>query len=133
MLSILIKPAKQKNFLVSLVYIPPSSRKEIAVEKIISLKVVGTSLRNAVRLIGGDFNMEAALSGKREKERALLNSIECKLNLKQLIKKPTRITSKVSSLIGLIFISTAEINMVQNCDSLDYNVSDHNLIWMAYK
>lgn len=133
MLTVLVKPPHQRNFLISLVYIPPSADKTRAIGVIESLDFSDKRYRKAVRIIAGDFNMDAAGSSKRQRENALIKSVEGKLHLSQLIKKPTRITTTNSSLIDLLFLSIPDLNNVLKSESIDYNISDHNMICLIYK
>lgn len=133
LLTVLIKPMHQKNFLVSLIYIPPSADKTLAIETLESLSFPDKKYERAVRIIAGDFNMDASGINNRHKESALIKSLEGKLKITQLIKKPTRVTTKNSSLIDLLFISVSNISNVMKSDSVEYNISDHNLIYLVYK
>lgn len=91
MLTILVKPEHQRNFLVSLVYIPPSANKPLAIEGIKALSLP-TNDTPPLRLIAGDFNMEYLVTTKRTTESALLRNLERALGLTQMVKKATTVT-----------------------------------------
>lgn len=91
MLTILVKPEHQRNFLVSLVYIPPSANKPLAIEGIKALSLP-TNDTPPLRLIAGDFNMEYLVTTKRTTESALLRNLERALGLTQMVKKATAVT-----------------------------------------
>lgn len=131
MLSLIIKPACQTNFIVSIVYIPPSADKKIATDRIKQLCLPGN--KSVIRILAGDFNMEYSKKKDRQKDYHLLQSIERSLSLSQIISKPTRETATTSSLIDLIFISSSVIDNVSLIAVFNYNVSDHNIICFCYK
>lgn len=131
MLSLIVKPKFQRNFIITLVYIPPSADKKIAIERIKQLSLPNTS--SAVRILAGDFNMEYSAKRERLGEYHLLQSLERSLTLKQIISKPTRKSSTVSSLIDLIFISASAIENISMKAVINFNISDHNIICFSYK
>lgn len=134
LLTILLKPKNQTNFIVSLVYIPPTADKEISINTITALDFSTKKIhRNAVRIVAGDFNMDFKAGNKRHKDCQLLKNFEQKVGMTQLIKERTRVSKNTASLIDLIFISNAEARNVSGSVSITYNVSDHNLVWMNYK
>lgn len=106
MLTILIKLDHQRNFLVSLVYVPPSANKPLAIE-IIKTTMLDPCNNPPLRLVAGDYNMEYMENKKRNSEGVLLRSLEHALGLSQLVRQPTRVTTKSSSLIDLLFFSTS--------------------------
>lgn len=132
MLTILIKPDHQRNFLVSLVYIPPSADKSLAIEQIKSTNKVidGTS---SLRLIAGDFNMDYSAKTRRATENVLLRDLERSLGLTQMISSPTRVTTSTASIIDLIFFSTTHTDNISRCVVTDMNISDHRAVCLAYK
>lgn len=117
MLTVLVKPTHQKNFLISLIYIPPSADKIQAINIIESTNFVDKRHMRSVRIIAGDFNMDATGANKRQEESSLIKSLEGKLQLVQLIKKPTRVTLKNYSLIDLLFLSLSDTKNVLESDS----------------
>lgn len=98
-----------------------------------SLDLKEKKFQKAAGIIAGDFNLDAAGSSSRQKDGELLKSLEGKLHLDQLIRKPTRVTVKKSSLIDLLFLSINDIKNVFESDSVEYNISDHDLIYLVYK
>lgn len=49
------------------------------------------------------------------------------------IKTPTRIANKSSSLIDLIFVSPSILRSITASSTIEYNVSDHDIIFLIYK
>lgn len=134
LLTILLKPKNQINFLVSLVYIPPAADRNVALDIISSLDFSGIKdYRKAVRIIAGDFNMEYRGGKKRNMDCQLLKTFESRLGLTQLINKPTRILKESASLIDLIFTSNTAVSNISESASMNYNISDHNIVWFNYK
>lgn len=85
------------------------------------------------RLIAGDFNMDFVGKNNRSSDKVLLTDMETSLNLKQLIKEPTRYTAKSSSIIDLIFLSSKVLDSVSIATTINYNVSDHDITYLVFK
>lgn len=131
MLTLIIKPMHQRNFIVSLVYIPPTADKAVAIERIKQLS--STNNRTTIRVIAGDFNMEYSGALKRQKDYNLLQSLERSFALSQIVNKATCTTSTTSSLINFIFVSMKALENISLKAVFHYNVSDHNIVCLSYK
>lgn len=70
---------------------------------------------------------------KRTKERALLLDFERSTNLVQIIKNPTRTTNNTKSLIDLLFVPPSILDKVPYSDVIEFNVSDHDIIFLVFK
>lgn len=102
-LSINVILPKQTNFLVTLVYLPPSADKVNALSKLKQINTLASRYKS-IRILAGDFNMDLSGTNKRQKDKTLLLDFQRSVNLVQTIRKPTRITNNSSSLIDLIFV-----------------------------
>lgn len=122
---------KQRNFIITLVYIPPSADKTVALTKLKQINNL-ISLNDAARVIAGDFNMDFSGNNKRHKDKAMLIDFQRSTNLAQTITLPTRTTNKTSSVIDLIFVSHSILEHTTSSIT-DYNVSDHDITYLLYK
>lgn len=84
-------------------------------------------------LIASDFNMDYLGNKNRSLEKSLSPDLETSLNLKQIIKAPTRSTARTASTIDLIFLSNKVLDSVQQATPIDYNVSDHDITCLIFK
>lgn len=85
-LSVRIVMPKQKNFVISNVYIPPSGSKDMAIDHVLT---VANTLNNdkSYLVMGGDFNLDFSDNSKRMSDRNLILDLENKSLLKQLITR----------------------------------------------
>lgn len=128
--SLIINMPKQKNFIFTVVYIPPNANHTKALEEIEKCSVLYKEGKSHW-IIGGDFNLDYAGKGSRVSEKKALINFEQRNNMHQVIKNPTRTTSKAQSLIDLIFTSANEI--VTHAGTICYNISDHDMIYAVFK
>lgn len=127
--SLKIHLPKQKNFIFTIVYIPPKSNYLHALtllDECSNLYKEGKSHW----VIGGDFNLDYTGKGSRVAEKKALVNFEQRNNLFQLIRRPTRITLKTESLIDLIF--TSDHAFVSQAGKIVYNASDHDMIYVIF-
>lgn len=131
-LTIIVKLPNQLDFVVSLVYIPPTADKSAALSKLKSTFELNTS-HKFIRIVAGDFNMDYSGRNKRSSEKSLLLDFERSTNLAQIIKTPTRVTNKTASLIDLIFVPRSIRDKIPFSSTMAYNISDHDMTFLVYK
>lgn len=130
MLTVLIKPEKQRNIILTVVYIPPSANKKVAVQEL-AARLERLNIKNKIyQLVGGDFNIDSGPKSSKN-DSNLIKLFESKLNLKQLITIPTRTTVKSASIIDLIYVSDSEVTIMSGVAKC--NFSDHDFVYLALK
>lgn len=130
MLSIVVKPEKQRNMVFTVVYIPPSANKNMALHDL-SERLINTNPNNKYyQLIGGDFNIDYN-HNTCNSESKLLDIFESKLNLLQLITVPTRTSARKASIIDLIY--TSNNNIISDSGVIQCNFSDHDFVYTIFK
>lgn len=131
LLTVIVKPHKQRRFILSLTYLPPSGNRLNAFNKLEDT-CMALEDDNCYRVIGGDFNMEYGTGKSNSRNNQLIFSrFEAAFNLTQVITKPTRSTMKCKSIIDLIF--TSEKENIASAKVLHYSISDHDLVYINFK
>lgn len=87
------------------------------------LRKLNSKDKNKHIVIGGDFNVNMKVKNKQSQD---LTNIMHSFNLKQLIRKPTRVTKNTSTCIDLIF--TNNTTLVEKSYVEDYGLCDHKAI-----
>lgn len=119
--------AKQQTL--TLVYRPPSSCVTKAVENLRHcMDYLNENYRNSEHTLIGDVNIN--YDNSRCQYTKSLKSLEQFYNLRQLIKLPTRLGFRNSSIIDLCFTS---MNNVSSAGVIEYRLSDHYPIFVIKK
>lgn len=129
LLSIIIKRKYQSNLCISLVYLPPKSEIDRAIE---ALTLVGTRVcsSNTDWILGGDMNIDLS-SDKTSRKKRQINNFITRFLLQQTIVKATRICATTSTLIDHIYSNKPE--KVDLADVISYGISDHYLTFISLK
>lgn len=92
------------------------------------LKKLNAKDKNKHIIIGGDFNIDIKAKNNNSKKKQAIDLINLfnTFNLKQLIRKPTRVTKKTSTCIDLIF--TNNTTQIQKSFVEDYGLCDHRSV-----
>lgn len=103
-----LKPSKSKNILFGFLYRPPSFDATIFIDNLeVILKLL--TQNDKVTILVGDLNFNLACSTSlNTSTRSFLRTTR-KFCLRQLIKKPTRITEHSRTLIDLLFTTKPEL------------------------
>ena len=126
---LLLDPPNQKKILVGTVYRPSDGKVSIAIDSLNNiLSSFGAIEVSAELIILGDFNIDYKKTQSPEYKH--LKEFERDFQLKQYIKKPTRITHKVKSTIDLIF---SNLNYIAEVGVLANQISDHQPIFIRRK
>ena len=119
---------KKTKIAVGVFYKPPKIPYACFEKVFDSLLYIYSKYQNTILL--GDFNVNMLNSDSLE-VRALNNFIIDPFELTQLVKSPTRITEKSSTLIDLMFVSNVEnVLFSGSCDAP--GISDHHFTYLAY-
>ena len=122
-----VKCGKQRPFIYLNVYRPPK----------LAYEIFEASFRTAVKnllktgleiFIAGDFNINLHVNTKESK---LLKSLSKTLSLSQLIKEPTRVTARSSSLLDHFYVTNA-CNIIES-GVIRVGFSDHEAIFAVRK
>ena len=119
---------KKTKIAVGVFYKPPKIPYACFEKVFDSLLYIYSKYQNTILL--GDFNVNM-LNADSLEVRALNNFIIDPFELTQLVKSPTRITEKSSTLIDLMFVSKEEnVLFSGSCDAP--GISDHHFTYLAY-
>ena len=126
---LLLDPPNHKRIILGTVYRPPSGNIQEAIDSLDTcLILLGEDYATAEIYIIGDFNVDYKKTTTLEYK--ILKEFERNHQLKQYIKKPTRITNKVKSTIDLIF---SNMNFIEESGVLLDEISDHLPIFIRRK
>ena len=118
-----------KRLIVGLCYRPPSGDVNVFHRELCdSYEHVLGHARTPEVVIMGDFNINYA--EKKTSNFEKLSVLESKYNLKQLIKKPTRVTYHSRSIIDLIFTN---IVCISKSGVIDHPIADHLPVYLVKK
>ena len=126
------KPGRKKTIL-GLIYRPPSGKGDQFIARMNdTLNKIGTiyNLLQVELMVLGDFNVNYALT--QNAMRVQLNTIMCDSGLRQVIRNPTRVTNKTSSLIDLIFTNIKPI-LISETGVMNICISDHMPVYISRK
>ena len=124
-----LDPPRHRRLLIGIIYRPPDGKAQIAIDYIDNtLTSFGEIEITSEIVVIGDFNIDYKKTTMPECK--YLKEFERTHQLKQYIKKPTRITNKVRSTIDLIF---SNMNFVAEAGVLASQISDHQPIFIRRK
>ena len=122
-----VKPHMQKPINLFGVYRPPDGKSRDFTQHILNMLKQSDRSHSDTILIG-DFNID--YKNKTLVSSLKLDSLENKLNLKQIINKCTRVTDTTSTCIDLLF---TDIENVSDSGTIEYDISDHLPIYLVKK
>ena len=122
-----IQQPYQKKCIVGNIYRPPNGNATKALEEINNIIEKINSDQNTEIFCLGDLNIDLLKPSKHRKDFYNLTSTN---GLEQLIKKPTRQTSKTKSLLDIIITNS---NCIMDSGVLYNNISDHFQIFVTRK
>ena len=119
---------KKIKILVAVLYKSPSVRYGVFNDFFETMAFLSTKYENCVFL--GDLNINV-LDKEASDTKFLFNNIIEPLSLTQIIKSPTRITKKTSTLIDHILVNSPDKVKFSGCADFP-GISDHNLVYCSY-
>lgn len=125
-MSTIIKRKFQRSLCVSVAYLPPTSKVELALQHLEKL-YSHIDEQGYEWILGGDFNIDLNMN----KSTRLIRNFAGKNTLTQLINKPTRTCRTRSSIIDHIYTNTTQ--QVKDTGVINYGLSDHDLLYVILK